>query len=62
MIKKGGVVLDEDDAEKVSEERLHTGGELLRGRKEGGCEGKENSFLSNPHEDILRCQKSRTQH
>lgn len=32
------------------------------GRKEGCCEGKENSFLSNPQEDSLRCQKSVARH
>lgn len=32
------------------------------GRKEGCCEGKENSFPSNPQEDSVRCQKDVARH
>lgn len=45
---------------KVSEDRLRRSAEggLHRGRKEGCCKGKENSFPSNPQGDSLRCQKN----
>lgn len=68
MINEEGVVLEEEEdagkGEEVSKEKLHgtRRGELLRGRKEGCCEGKENSFPSNPQEDSLRCQKNVARH